>query len=436
VSTSNRNLPQAIVNAAMKDGVSVANSIGGVNVAAGEGTTVGTAGKRERAKEPADTKDASGLKAAVSAVVDLSKVAVVTMASWHVPTHDNASQAPAGIVKGTSDGTAEVKGKTSVPTSVAGTKEGVVGAAVVSSGTAGVDQVSPAPSPAEVFVADSNLPTLAGLAGVSGIASAAGVELAPGKAMPKGAAAVGDSGNLPPAGGVSGAKSSGGSALDTSSHPVANGIQTAPSAQGDPSKVGAGLATSRAMDGVATQTVVQTTAHQAASPQRPDVAAAGTMPAAKAQGLPTAAHLASEDVAGASGINSARVIQTMGETEMHVGMHSEEFGDISIRTSLSQQQMVAQISLDHNDLSQVISSHLSTMQARLGQEYGLQASIQISNQGSSLSGGQGESSPRDPQQFAQSRQGRTLTPEEGKESSSSIVALTHAGSGHGLDIRI
>ena len=35
---------------------------------------------------------------------------------------------------------------------------------------------------------------------------------------------------------------------------------------------------------------------------------------------------------------------------MRVGMHSTEFGDISIRTTLSQQQMLAQISLDHSDL--------------------------------------------------------------------------------------
>jgi hypothetical protein len=190
------------------------------------------------------------------------------------------------------------------------------------------------------------------------------------------------------------------------------------------------------MDGVATQTLVQTIAHQAASPQQTDAAAPPTMAAAKAQELPVAAHSVGEDIAGASGINSAKVIQTMGETEMHVAMHSVEFGDISIRTALNQQQMVAQISLDHNDLSQAISSHLSTMQAKLGQEYGLQASIQISNQGSSLSGGQGESSQREQQRFAGSTQGRTVSSQQIDESSSSSVAPISAGSGHGLDIRI
>src|SRR5580658_3065506 len=83
-------------------------------------------------------------------------------------------------------------------------------------------------------------------------------------------------------------------------------------------------------------------------------------------------------------------------------MHSSEFGDISIRTSVSQQQMLAQISLDHSELSQAISDHISAVQSKLGSDYGLHASIEINNHGSSLSHGSEQSSQRDQKAFASS----------------------------------
>jgi hypothetical protein len=156
----------------------------------------------------------------------------------------------------------------------------------------------------------------------------------------------------------------------------------------------------------------------------------------KAQDLAASVYGGVDDAVPASGINSAKLVQTMGETEMRVGMHSVEFGDISIRTSLSQQQMVTQISLDHNDLSQAISSHLSTVQAKLGEEYGLHASIEINNQGTPLSGGQGNSQPRGRQQPGRSGSGVDAGPVELSESISSVVAATSVGRTHGLDITV
>jgi hypothetical protein len=176
--------------------------------------------------------------------------------------------------------------------------------------------------------------------------------------------------------------------------------------------------------------------HEAGSAQH---AGAGTPQAAhggKAQDLAGLAQGAGGDAVASSGINSAKLIQTLGESEMHVGMHSAEFGDISIRTSLSQQQMVTQISLDHNDLSQAISAHLSTVQAKLGEEYGLHASIEVSNQGAPLSGGQGDSSSRDQQPSGRTRQGTSMVSGSSLENVSGVVAQSSAGSGHGLDITV
>jgi hypothetical protein len=125
----------------------------------------------------------------------------------------------------------------------------------------------------------------------------------------------------------------------------------------------------------------------------PATASAGTTTSAATPrpGLPgsdTASLAAdSDEPAAASGINAAKLLQTMGGTEMRVGMNSSEFGDISIRAAVSQQQMTAQISLDHTDLGQAIAAHIANAQTKLGNEYGLHASIEVSQQGASFSGG-------------------------------------------------
>jgi hypothetical protein len=112
--------------------------------------------------------------------------------------------------------------------------------------------------------------------------------------------------------------------------------------------------------------------------------------------LPSQQHEAAAPLHGdgseptaASSINTSKLLQTMGESEMRVGMHSAEFGDISIRTSIVEKQMVTQISLDHDALSQAISSHVASVQSKLGDDFGLHASIEVHNLGSSSSGNAG-----------------------------------------------
>ena len=78
-----------------------------------------------------------------------------------------------------------------------------------------------------------------------------------------------------------------------------------------------------------------------------------------------------DELTATTGINAAKLIQTMGQTGMNVAMRSNEFGNISIHTSVSQQQMLAQISLDHGDLSQALASHVSSVQTKLENESGL-----------------------------------------------------------------
>ena len=93
-------------------------------------------------------------------------------------------------------------------------------------------------------------------------------------------------------------------------------------------------------------------------------------------------------------IGNARLMQTLNQSEMRIGLSSNGFGDISIRTSISGHELVAQISLDHGELSQAISAQVSSVQARLGNEHGLHASIEINNHAFFQSGDAGSSSQR------------------------------------------
>jgi hypothetical protein len=107
------------------------------------------------------------------------------------------------------------------------------------------------------------------------------------------------------------------------------------------------------------------------------------------------------ETAPTSGINTANVIQKMSESEMRVGMHSAEFGEISIRTTVSQQQMLTEISVDHGDLGRAISAHIPTLEAKLGGELGLRALVQVSQSGMSFSGERNSSPQREQRSFAQ-----------------------------------
>ena len=86
-------------------------------------------------------------------------------------------------------------------------------------------------------------------------------------------------------------------------------------------------------------------------------------------------------------INTAKLIQTMGQSEMRVGMHSNEFGNISITTSSVRDLVSAQISLDHGELAKAIAMHLPEMQARLGGNSAMDVRIDMNGQAAGTSGG-------------------------------------------------
>ena len=99
------------------------------------------------------------------------------------------------------------------------------------------------------------------------------------------------------------------------------------------------------------------------------------------------------DQAATSGINVAKVIQSVNHSEMRIGMNSAEFGAISIRASVSQQHVSTSISVDHSELGKEILAYIPSMREKFG-EMGLKADVEVS-QGAGSSGGSSQSSARE-----------------------------------------
>jgi hypothetical protein len=102
-------------------------------------------------------------------------------------------------------------------------------------------------------------------------------------------------------------------------------------------------------------------------------------------------------------INTARLIQSMGQSEMRVGMRSSEFGNISINTSATRDLISAQISLDHGELARTLAAHLPEMQARLGSNQAVD--LRIDTNGATSGQGAGTSGDTSNGSAGQSRNG-------------------------------
>jgi flagellar hook-length control protein FliK len=85
-------------------------------------------------------------------------------------------------------------------------------------------------------------------------------------------------------------------------------------------------------------------------------------------------------------INTAKLIQAMGQSEMRVGLRTNDFGNITINTSTTRDSISAQISLDHSELATVLAAHLPEMQARLAGNQAVDVRIEMNREGA----GQGQ----------------------------------------------
>jgi hypothetical protein len=176
-----------------------------------------------------------------------------------------------------------------------------------------------------------------------------------------------------------------------------------------------------------------------APPPQPAAPPAGIAHPAKTQD--TAAPVPTAPPQALPTINTARLIQNVGQSEMRVGMRSNEFGNISINTSATRDSISAQISVDHGELAKTLAAHLPEMQARLGGSG--TADVRIDMNGHATGQGTGTSTAMSENQAGQSRGDRQQSgtagsggsADQGRAISTPAMPLAESNSDARLDIR-
>ena len=99
-----------------------------------------------------------------------------------------------------------------------------------------------------------------------------------------------------------------------------------------------------------------------------------------------------------SPVQSAKLIERIGEAELRIGMRSGEFGGIDIRTSMVRNQFTAEISVERGELGRVMTAELSGLQSRLAEQGVPVASITVQNHAGNPTTASDQQTPRERQQ--------------------------------------
>ena len=139
--------------------------------------------------------------------------------------------------------------------------------------------------------------------------------------------------------------------------------------------------------------------------------------------------------AASTAVHSAQLSQAMHGSEMRMGMNSAEFGNISITASVTHQTLSAQISLDHAELTRVLTAQLPGIQAKLGDAYGLQSRVEVRDGSSSAQGDSGRQQSDHPRTYGT---GAGVSTRAASQSAAvlSVPAAVVPGSSTRLDVLI
>jgi hypothetical protein len=144
-------------------------------------------------------------------------------------------------------------------------------------------------------------------------------------------------------------------------------------------------------------------------PQAPhSTAHAKAEPLKEAGAAPSAATLGDSDgpdesvpIGMTSGIATAKLVQSANGSEFHVGMQTQEFGNIDIRTSVARHMFSAQISVEHGDMAKSLSAQLPGLYHRLADQQVAVGNIVIQGQSLGTSSGLAQDAQRQNAQPAQ-----------------------------------
>jgi hypothetical protein len=128
---------------------------------------------------------------------------------------------------------------------------------------------------------------------------------------------------------------------------------------------------------------------------------------------------------------TAKLVQGISQSEFRVGMQTQEFGNIDIRTSVARHMFSAQISVEHNDIAKSMTADLPALYHKLADQQVSVASIVIQGQ-QSLATSSGLAQDAQPQMWRP--QSHDVTKSGGE---TRLPVMTEArDSGGRLDIRI
>jgi len=85
------------------------------------------------------------------------------------------------------------------------------------------------------------------------------------------------------------------------------------------------------------------------------------------------------------GMNVAKLVQGINHSEFRIGMQSEEFGKIDIRTNLARNEVTARISVEHSAIAKVLAAELPALYDRLSEHRIHTAEISVQQQASAMS---------------------------------------------------
>jgi len=129
---------------------------------------------------------------------------------------------------------------------------------------------------------------------------------------------------------------------------------------------------------------------------------------------------------------TAKFVQGMSGSEFRVGMQSQEFGNIDIRTSVARHMFSAQISVEHSDVAKSLATELPALYSKLADQHVPVANIVIQGQG--LASSSGFASDAQQQQSWRTQQSHGGT---GSNAGTTLPVMAEALDSDGrLDIRI
>lgn len=107
---------------------------------------------------------------------------------------------------------------------------------------------------------------------------------------------------------------------------------------------------------------------------------------------------------------SARRLKSVLQGDMMTGVQTDSFGHVHIKTSVQGDQLQSQISLEHAAAGAMLNTHMSTLEARLNEKYGVNATVHVRADAGSMAGSAGTSDGGGGRSSSQGDAGRQPTP--------------------------